>query len=422
MEVQVTLDQRWLEDVSMGPIGQSVVFPAGLARWEDATAELICPSVLDAAEAPAAIRLTRLPRHLEGAGHAAFRSDSRDVIAAALDPSRPPSELITADIGIFSNGTVTGAWHNATSPMPLARIRLIGPGMRTWSPGLKRSQSTFATGSHTGAFSRYAGGLGGWPELARLQSLSFAVIGSSRTGSLTAHSLAKAGVASLTLIDPDRHEPHLADATDNLKDVEPGAFKVDATAAFLAAVTPDVQVTRVPAPVESPHGWRRAAACDVIVCTVDTNESRLAASTLAAAYSRPLLDIGTGIQLEEGRLAMGFDLRLVLGGRCLVCLGGLDLSQPADRPWFEQRAGSRRSLNSAASAQAMLMLESLAAGTLSSHAWIRGSVNTTTGQIDTLAEDIGLPPGDCPVCRSVRGTADLVERGTDAPAKEERDV
>jgi hypothetical protein len=161
-----------------------------------------------------------------------------------------------------------------------------------------------------------------------------------------------------------------------------------------------------------------AKRADVLFCCVDSPPARLATACLAALYLKPLVDIGTGIFNERtGQAAparrMGADVRLVLPGRCLLCLGGIaDLARartelltgpvPAARPpgWQQDRAGSLRSLNGIAVYLALRLLEDLASGHLTASTWLHLEVSAAG---IPMLEHRELPPN--PVCRLCALTA-----------------
>jgi molybdopterin/thiamine biosynthesis adenylyltransferase len=160
--------------------------------------------------------------------------------------------------------------------------------------------------------------------------------------------------------------------------------KVDAVAALQAELAPDMAVHAIAHDVEHHAAVAALRACDVIVTAPDRGQPRVLAGLCAAAYGRVHLDIGAGVFRHEGVLDCGADIRLILPGHCLLCVGGVDLDAPQVADWRRQRAGSLRSLNGMATSYALFLLERLLAGDISATTWTRlrldGRAQLTTEQ------------------------------------------
>jgi proteasome lid subunit RPN8/RPN11 len=165
----------------------------------------------------------------------------------------------------------------------------------------------------------------------QLQRLSFAVIGVSGTGSLTAEQLARMG-ANVTLVDFD-HVEHknlnriinstLADADANRLKVEVFAEAVDAYRGPGAALA-------ITATITSREAVLAVSQCDVIFSCVDTHEARQVADLIASSFLIPLFDVGVVIPTRKAREA-----GVAIGDVC----GRIDYIQPggstlADRGVF----------------------------------------------------------------------------------------
>ena len=149
---------------------------------------------------------------------------------------------------------------------------------------------------------------------------------------------------------------------------------------------------------------------DVFICCVDDDAARLATGLLASLYLRPLLDVGTGV-LATSEPRVGADVRLVLPGRCLLCLGGVadldaarrDLlhgaASAAPVEWRRQRRGSLRSLNGLAVHLGLRLLEGLVSGRRRDSAWLR--LETDASALPAL-EHRTLPA--VPLCRACAWT------------------
>ena len=149
------------------------------------------------------------------------------------------------------------------------------------------------------------------------------------------------GVRHYTLIDMDTVESaNLNRLIWSIADV--GEYKVKIAEKFILAVIPDAKVTALTIPVEAPAAQEALSQADVILAAVDNDSARLNLQVLAARTLKPLLDLGSGIQMESGSTkvkSMGAQVTLyVPGGPCLACQG-LDLKSVEDP---DQRKARRR--------------------------------------------------------------------------------
>lgn len=318
------------------------------------------------------------------------------------------------------------AWSN-TGAVPIERLRIVRPGLP--EVALTESAGPVET-SQPAIWSRSWGALGE-TTARRLQELSVAMVGCGRTGSLVAEMLVRAGVRRLVLIDSDRLEPHNLGEMTAVSAADLGKPKVEVVAEHLRrqALVP-VRIDALDRSVLELASLHAIKEVDWLFSCVDSDTARLAATFLAAVYLKPLCDLGTGIFLADPsvtdrRLAvpprqMGADVRLVLPGQCLVCLGGLAdlpracqelLNPPAHPPqtpqdWRRQRSGSLRSLNTLAAALAMRLLEDFLGGRLEGSTWLRVEYSETG--IPQLQQRTPAAARDCPLCRLAGGGDDAV--------------
>ena len=269
----------------------------------------------------------------------------------------------------------------------------------------------------------------------RLTALRFCLIGAGRTGSLVAMTLIRQGVQYLTLIDPDVVEQPNLDAMDAVTERDLGQSKVAALAEHLGHDLPHARITALPQSIMTIEARELAKSADVLVCCVDDDVARLVSGALACCYTKPLLDIGTGVfhhqhatpqvyfsdqttpQSLRPRRVLGADVRLILPhDGCLLCWGGVADPQAAfqrwrssqpRRPWHAERAGSLRSLNAIAAHLGVRLLEDLIAGQLTRSVWCRFEM-----------DEHGLPSlqhlplrrrSSCPLCAR-QGIGDLLGR------------
>jgi hypothetical protein len=170
-----------------------------------------------------------------------------------------------------------------------------------------------------------------------------------------------------------------------------GQHKVHAWENWLAVRHSAMEVTAIPASISTAKAEFAIAACDLLVAAADNPAARILVASTAAAFGRPLLDVGTQILIAGGTSGagptMGLDVRYIFPGRCLLCFGGAGPDEALARrviasPDFEQqyfatrdglaeRVGSLDSLNNIAAAHATRMVEDGLIGRLAGDTWRR---------------------------------------------------
>jgi molybdopterin/thiamine biosynthesis adenylyltransferase len=312
-----------------------------------------------------------------------------------------PADALIAALALGTGraaGHLAGLCHTPQGIRALDGVTLCGPGLagllssNPTDPETRRGHLTPTTSAphalaDTAIWSRTVGALGEvtWQ---RLRRLNVAVIGCGRSGSVAAITLGRLSVSRLTLIDPDRLEPHNLGEMDGVGPADLGRAKAHAVAASVAGslVEPGA-VVGVPVSILSLTGSVAAKQAEVLFCCVDNPAARLATALLAALYVKPLLDVGTGIFRRGGARRLGADVRLVLPERCLLCCGGIaelrrgraellaGVTVPgndrADQDaWRQERAGSLRSLNGVAVSLAVRLLEDLVGARVVGSTWL----------------------------------------------------
>src|SRR5262249_7458871 len=151
-----------------------------------------------------------------------------------------PGVVGTLGIGDgLMRGTLWGAVQAGRHSLPLDVLHLVGSGMfrlmltcpyASWqgTPPAADVLQTEASHTATALWSRAVGALGSTAGWQRLIGLRIVLIGVGRTGSLVATTLARLGCQHLTLIDPDRLEPHNLGEMDSVCRSDVGRYKVDA--------------------------------------------------------------------------------------------------------------------------------------------------------------------------------------------------
>lgn len=309
---------------------------------------------------------------------------------------------------------------------PIRRIKVVSAGLPSMSvrtDGARRGELDDAQRDSESVWSRTIGALGA-ETWRRLTALKIAVVGCGRTGSLFVTSLARLGVKDITLVDPDFVEEHNVGEMCAVAVADIGQRKIDAMARKARSwdLPSAPSFTLVRYSVMSIAAAAAIKACDAIVSCVDNAQARFATDYLAKLYLKPLIDVGAGVlaATAEDR-ALGADVRLLLPERCLMCFGGIAGATPAlgeltasgtsdgaretAPDWRAQRAGSLRSLNTAAVGLATRLLEDFISGRVQSSTWLR--LEYESNGIPQLREGAALVTRACSIC----GVAGLGDSG-----------
>jgi hypothetical protein len=164
-----------------------------------------------------------------------------------------------------------------------------------------------------------------------LARMTVGLIGCGGLGAAFAEQLARLGVRSWVLVDPDRLDesnlnrmpfatPTMArrrwSKVRYLKQVIRRAWPAEALIQHFVA---NVSDPRVEGPL---------SACDLLVVATDNHLSRMIAQEIALRYVRPLLSLGTLIDARQGNKELRFYCRVthppVHGGWCLMCASVID--------------------------------------------------------------------------------------------------
>lgn len=381
----------------------------GLSRGTDASSEYLVRELLPdrsaLAGAPQWQRFAAFTRS-DGSGLTPYVESNLSAL--------PPAVVIEV---LHGTGAFRGkAWGFARGEagriVPLEELVLPGPEMRR-IPLL--SSGTMLAPVNDERLSRTSGGLGaeGPLVLARMRDRPMAIFGASRNGLFLAEWAIRLGIPILLCDAKPLKRSHLGEISLLLGEEDVGRPKVEAFARragewsiATAAVEPIV------ARADSPAGAAASKRASLLIDACDTDAGRLAVAMLATVYHKPQLSVASGISFDaQGRRTMGADIRLVLAGdRCLLELGGIvDYSRalrelaagppPArDEDWRTERAGSLRSLNQAATAVGIRLVEDLFTGRVRNSRWVRIEW-TDDGRFTTREPEPGPRQTDCPLCR-----------------------
>lgn len=167
---------------------------------------------------------------------------------------------------------------------------------------------------------------------ARLRALRVGVVGLGGTGSQVVQQLTHLGIRDFVLVEDDRVEesnlPRLAGAT--WIDARLRRRKTAVSSRVVRRLAPRARIASTGA-VRSTRSLAELQRVDLIVGCVDNDGARLVLAELAAAHHVPYLDIGVGIENDEGTLAIGGRIAFYLpGGPCIACADNLDFGEVAE--------------------------------------------------------------------------------------------
>jgi len=297
-------------------------------------------------------------------------------------------------------------WHAGTLH-PLDSCEIVGAGMVR----LDRHAGS-ALSTDEGRSSRTRGALGA-PLHDRLRSATVTIVGTGRSGSQLSFLLAATGIGRLRLVDADVLLPENLDGMPGLTVNDLGQGKASALACRLLEFQPDLQVTCCEYPANSEAAQEvLQRPSNLLVSTVDNDAARLCLSLLANRTLTPHLDIGTLVRQSDsttGTPGLFADVRLLVPGSCIVCVGGLadadaawyELNAPVGSlqrgepvPWSSQRSGSLAHLNTLACSIAVELWLRLLRGEIESWwqriTWPTGGALQITGGAVRGAADCGV--------------------------------
>jgi hypothetical protein len=197
-----------------------------------------------------------------------------------------------ASVILLPDGTCIGrAVKDGLAFESVSSITVVGDDLVVWNDAPlvhapasgKRNQQVFGKGT-----------------IARLRSLSAAVVGCSGTGSLVVEQLARLGIGRLVLVDPDLVEEKNLNRVLNTgkEDVYLGKPKVFALASAIARMGLGQEVLPLPLNLVSQRAVREIAACDVVFGCTDGAEARHVLNRLATFYSMPYFDVGVRLDAD----------------------------------------------------------------------------------------------------------------------------
>ncbi len=249
-------------------------------------------------------RLSVVKIHSHPGGYAAFsgtddEGDSRllPMIRGWIEADIPHGSAVMLPSGemfgrvLRSNGTLE----------PMAMINVVGDDLHFWYPDAGSVELPSFVASHAQAFDE--------GTIRHMRRLSFAVIGTSGTGSPVAEQLMRLGAGEIVLVDDDCMEDRNVNRILNstMQDAREGRLKVDVLADAMERADLGTRVIRVPRNLWNPAVIRIVAQCDIVIGCMDTIDGRFLLNTLATYYTQPYFDIGVRLDAvrngsDKGRI------------------------------------------------------------------------------------------------------------------------
>ncbi len=169
----------------------------------------------------------------------------------------------------------------------------------------------------------------------QLSELTVTLIGCGGIGSIFAELLGRLGVKKWVLIDPDRLEAVNLNRTPGAtqKMVDQQWYKVDYVKHLIKRIySTGSCVKAIPTSVANESVKQEIAASDLIVVATDNHLSRQIAQELALEYMRPLVCLGTHIDVKSDNIPRMY-CRVTVpplgGGWCLMCGNIINLQRAA---------------------------------------------------------------------------------------------
>ena len=165
-----------------------------------------------------------------------------------------------------------------------------------------------------------------------ISRLTVGIVGLGSVGCVVAEAIARIGISSVVLIDPDRIEEHNLDRLLYGTKKEIGKLKVDVAARAVQrnATAERIRVVAVPLSIRDDSAYRQALDCDILFSCVDRPLARDVLNYIANAHLIPVVDGGVSIEFDERKdrlFSAHWRAHLVTPfHQCLRCMAQYDSS------------------------------------------------------------------------------------------------
>ena len=341
-------------------------------------------------------------------------------------PGRPYVSLITSrmngDLAISGRVFWRGGWH------VVRRILAAATPLRQWTGGAKPRIETLPT-----RITRVQSAFG-LEAIQRLRRSTVAVVGAGGTGSAVIETLARGGVGSIIVVDPDFIED------SNLERIH-GAFprhvqsrrsKVSIAKEHVEEIDRDCHVVSLRGSLPQGKVVDAVITADVMIGCTDQQHSRLALSDICTRYLVPTIDCGVALEGRSGHVSGQIIqlLRFLPSDPCAYCRRLTNPSRVSQELMSADEREARRRAAKAATSRGddstpywhdepqlntVGYLTTIAGALAASYAigWLTGrftppftrlQMNIVAPLLDVTDVD-DRPDGDC-VCRRIHGWAD----------------
>jgi hypothetical protein len=147
----------------------------------------------------------------------------------------------------------------------------------------------------------------GASSVERLRGGVVGIVGTSGTGSPSAHVLARSQVGGFVLVDPQRFAPsnherfHVSTNADLIQ--TPAPYKVELVRRLIESINPDAHVSTIAGNILHDNVLDELLTCDVVLGCTDTQHGRAALSDIASHYLLPSIDVGVLMDGAHGRVS-----------------------------------------------------------------------------------------------------------------------
>ena len=166
-----------------------------------------------------------------------------------------------------------------------------------------------------------------------ISRLRVGIVGLGSVGCIVAEAMARIGVSSVTLVDPDRVEEHNLDRLLYGTVADIGDLKVDMAERKMTqgATAEELRIVAISKSVQQASAYVAVLDCDVVFCCVDRPVPRDVLNHIANVHLIPVFDCGIEVLPDKRRddiLAAHWRAYLITPHhQCLRCNGQYDTSQ-----------------------------------------------------------------------------------------------